>query len=112
MFFGKLLNMNNNIDVKQAKMCIDGGVILVDVRTKEEYKNSHIEGGVNIDILEPNFKNQIEKLDRSKSYIICCASGSRSAKATKIMIEMGFEDVHNMLGGMMDWEKAGLPVVG
>ena len=101
--------MVNEISVKEAKMCIDGGAIILDVRTKEEYDNGHIPGSMNIDIHSDNFNENIDKLDKERSYVVCCASGGRSASAVKIMSELGFKDAHSLSGGMSDWEKEGLP---
>lgn len=103
--------MANEISVKEAKMCIDGGGIVLDVRTKDEYDEGHIDGSKNIDIHDTSFSQQVDSLDKKRSYVVCCASGGRSAKATQKMLDMGFGDVHSIVGGMSEWKKEGLPVV-
>jgi len=80
--------MANEISVKEAKMCIDGGAIVLDVRTKEEFEGGHINGSKNIDIYNPTFKEQVGEFDKSRGYVVCCASGGRSAKATQMMIDI------------------------
>ncbi len=97
--------MVNEISVKEAKMCIDGGAVILDVRSKEEYEGGHIAGSINIDIHDPAFEEKISKLDKERSYVVCCASGGRSVNAVKIMSELGFSDAHSLLGGMTDWKK-------
>ena len=103
--------MINEINTKEAKIRIDNGAIVLDVRTGDEHKDGHIEGSNNIDIFDEAFSEQLENLDKSKSYIVCCASGNRSAKATQIMTDMGFGDVQNLVGGMSEWEREEMPIV-
>ncbi len=103
--------MINEVNVKDALVFINEGAVVLDVRTKEEYKEGHIDGSKNIDIHDVTFKEQIEKFDKSKKYIVCCASGARSARAIQMMIDTGFIDTHNLLGGMTGWKKEGLGVV-
>jgi len=102
--------MVNEVSVKEAKKCIDGGVAVLDVRTEEEYKEGHIKGSMNIDIHSPSFEDKVSNLNKERNYIICCASGARSANAAGIMKELGFKDVHNLSGGMIEWKKEGMEV--
>jgi len=103
--------MTNDVDIKGAKRCIDGGAIVLDVRTEEEFKEGHIKGSTNIDFHSADFNEQVEKLDKSRSYVVYCVSGGRSAKAEQVMLDMGFEDVHSMVGGITEWKNKGFPVV-
>lgn len=66
---------------------------IIDVRTKEEFSISHKDGSVNIplDVL----KQRMNELDNTKPIIVCCASGSRSSLAKRILKAKGFENVHN-----------------
>lgn len=81
----------------------DKNSLLLDVRTLEENKALRIPNTKLIDIHKSNFLDQIEKLDRSKSYFIYCRSGSRSYSACKQMKNMGFEKVYNLKGGIIKW---------
>ena len=83
---------------------------ILDVRTPEEVADGYIEGAVNIDFYEDDFRDQLDRLDRDKTYVIYCRSGGRSGSARDTMRELGFAEVHNILGGMNDWRAAGLPV--
>jgi len=85
--------------------------VILDVRTPGEYSQSHIESSVNIDFRSPSFKDEVGKLDRGKTYLLHCRSGQRSAGAAVVMEQMGFTDIYDMDGGMLRWEKNGLPVV-
>lgn len=73
---------------------------LIDVRTKEEYDQSHIENAINIDIYSPSFEGKITELDKTKSYLVYCTSGSRSMHAVMFMRKNGFENVENLGGGI------------
>ena len=85
--------------------------VIIDVRTPEEYANGHIEKAINLDFYSETFKDELDKLDRDKVYLIYCRSGNRSGQALNMMAELGFSEVYNMLGGMARWEEVGLPTV-
>jgi rhodanese-related sulfurtransferase len=87
------------------------GVIIVDVRTPEEFASGHIEGALNIDFNSGNFENEITRLNPSETYAIYCRSGSRSGQAASIMHKAGFHDVSNLNGGLIDWTNDGLALV-
>ncbi len=82
---------------------------IIDVRTPEEFAEGHIEDSVIIDYYYDTFRNDIDQLDKSKMYLIYCRSGNRSGKALDIMAGLGFQEVYNMLGGIIEWNAEGLP---
>ena len=84
---------------------------IIDVRTPEEYAAGYIEKAINLDYNSETFRIDINKLEKNKTYLIYCRSGRRSGMALSIMKELGFREVYNMLGGIIEWEAAGLPVV-
>lgn len=77
-------------------------VIILDVRTPSEYSQGHLKNAVLIDYKNENFETEINKLDKSKTYLVYCKSGGRSAKASKVLSEKGFS-VCNLNGGISDW---------
>lgn len=104
-----------NIDTAKASVLVRDNASnpdfkILDVRTPAEFAAGHIPGAVNINIGSADFVSELEKLDRSKLYLVACRSGSRSARALDIMGGMGFTNVRNLFGGMIEWEAAGLPV--
>src|SRR5438128_12007147 len=100
-----------NINVEQFdKLRANTNTIVLDVRTPEEYSAGHIRGAKNIDINSPDFEKQIGQLDKSKTYLVHCAAGSRSARACRKLSKLNFTNCYNLLGGMRAWEKAGKPV--
>lgn len=96
--FGKLFK-NSTPDYSQ--WLAEGGVI-VDVRTKGEYKSGHIKGSKNIPLDE--IARSMHKLDKYKPVIVCCRSGMRSGQALGILKNAGFERVHNG-GGWMNLQR-------
>lgn len=84
--------------------------VLLDVRTKKEYRDGHIPGSILIDFNADDFDKELAKLDKNKTYLVHCAAGGRSARACKKMDQLGFKKVYNLQGGMGAWEKAGKPV--
>ncbi len=106
----------NNVDVNTARDLVTQNktVIVLDVRTPEEYAIGHIEGALNINIAEADFSKRVSKLDRDKTYIIHCSANvknGRSAKSLEIMSSFGFDKLLNMEGGIIAWEQSGYPIV-
>ena len=104
-----------NITVEEARAIIQNNengnnVVIIDVRTPEEFNQEHIQDASNIDFYSDNFKEELTNLDKTKTYVIHCRSGSRSAQALEMMKELGFREVYNM-GGITQWKEKGLPTV-
>lgn len=79
-------------------------VQLIDVRTEKEFNEGTIEYAKNIDVLGDSFIEEASKLDKSQPVYIFCKSGKRSAKARKILLEEGFENVYELKEGYSKWE--------
>lgn len=95
----------------QSKI-IQRGVIVLDVRTADEFNQSRIIDAQNINVESADFDAAIAKLDKDGTYALYCQSGRRSAIAYNKMKEAGFTNLYNLDGGMIAWEAAGLPRVG
>jgi phage shock protein E len=95
----------------QSKI-IERGVIVLDVRTADEFKQNHIIDAQNIDVESVDFDAEIAKLDKKATYALYCQSGRRSAIAFTKMKESGFLNLYNLDGGMNAWVASGLPRVG
>ena len=89
----------------------DPSFIILDVRTPEEYAAGHSEGAANIDYRGDGFDDILAALDRTKTYLVYCLSGRRSAAVLSLMDGLKFVRVYNMLGGILMWEDLGHPVV-
>lgn len=78
---------------------------IIDVRTPEEFSEGHIEGAVNINFFDPTFLDQIAKYNKNEPLYIYCRSENRSGKAAKKMTDLGFEQIYNLEGGLLNWMK-------
>ncbi|UCB44107.1 MAG: rhodanese-like domain-containing protein [Dehalococcoidales bacterium] len=85
--------------------------VIIDVRTPSEYADGHLENAVNIDFRADDFEAIISELDKDKTYVIYCRTGVRSAGARDVMEELGFNEVYNVLEGIIGWVDAGFLVV-
>jgi rhodanese-related sulfurtransferase len=94
-----------NLDSKtfEKKFTEDKDAILLDVRTPMENQMVRIPNSVLIDINSPIFMQEIEKLDKSKTYYVYCRSGNRSFHAGNFMLQAGFEKVYNLEPGIIGW---------
>ena len=100
------------VDASSAAEAVDEvGTVVLDIRTPQEYAEARIDGAVNIDFYATDFADSIAELPRDGSYVMYCRSGNRSAEATKLMRDLGFEDVSELDGGILSWANAGLPMV-
>ncbi len=94
-----------NVDVAEFEKLIKSGKgQLVDVRTPGEFNRGYIEGAKNINIAD-NFAENIQKLDKNKPVYVYCAVGGRSSQAMRMMHQMGFKEVYNLMGGYNAWAK-------
>jgi len=96
-----LIEVNNN----------NPDFVILDVRTPGEYSEGHIENALNVDVMSESFTEEAGELDKGKTYLIHCRSGGRSAKAAALMEQLGFADIYDIEGGILAWEKEGLPIM-
>ena len=89
----RIFRTGSEVDFKEL---VNKGAQIIDVRTKEEYRNGHIKGSVNIPLRD--LSHNISKIRKNAPIITCCASGVRSASAKSILKSHGFVEVHNGRG--------------
>lgn len=113
-------NKSNSIQVSEdifpaeaweliSKNRATGKLVIIDVSTPKEYEDLHLEGAINVSLLSWFFKARLDFMDRSKTYIVYCKVGARSKGAKKLMKQLGFQGVYNIVGGTLLWEEEGLP---
>ena len=78
-------------------------IVVLDVRTPKEFSEGHLPNAINVDFLNPGFSDSMNKLDKTRQYLVYCRSGQRSTKAIEIMRLKGFKNVTHMLGGISKW---------
>lgn len=93
------------ITAEEAKEMIDNNssIIILDVRTAEEYNTGHIEGALLIPNTEINAKAEEILTDKAATILVYCRSGRRSAFAASDLVELGYSNVYDF-GGIGDWK--------
>ncbi|MEP0985260.1 rhodanese-like domain-containing protein [Ekhidna sp.] len=86
------------------------GVLVFDIRTPDEYKSGHIPNVIHVNYFDKDFIDQMKKHNQNEAIVIHCASGGRSSKAAKKLIEAGFVRVYDYGGGFNDWSAKGLSI--
>jgi rhodanese-related sulfurtransferase len=90
-----------------ADLLLQGDVQLIDVRQPHEHEAGRIAGSKLIELSELPAK--VGEIERDRPVILYCRSGARSQMATEALSQAGY-DAHNMTGGMLEWQAAGLPM--
>jgi phage shock protein E len=83
-------------------------VYVLDVREQNEYDEKHIPNVTLLPMSE--IQNRLDEIPKDKDVIVTCRSGNRSGQVTQFLQQNGFDNVHNMKGGIIAWEEAGFPV--
>jgi rhodanese-related sulfurtransferase len=79
-------------------------LVVLDVRTPGEVSEGIINGATMfLDYNSSDFEQQLDALDKSKTYLVYCRSGNRSGKACHTMLDKGFKQVYNLEGGISAW---------
>jgi rhodanese-related sulfurtransferase len=87
----------------EAKALVQGGALLLDVRSPEEFAAGHLEGALNIPV-DALASRLAEVGPKDRPVVVYCRSGVRSKKARALLLEQGWAKVEN-LGGMSNWPK-------
>ena len=104
-----VLNLAPEIDVQTASEVMDrDDVLFIDVRELWEYEEGHIPGITLIPM--GSVAARIAEIPTDKEVIITCRSGNRSGQVTEYLRQQGYTNVHNMQGGILAWQRAGLEV--
>ena len=86
-------------------------IVVVDLRTPEEFGAGHLAKAVNVNFFSEDFEKELAKLDRTKTYVMHCKSGGRSTKSLAIWEKLGFPKVLHLDTGVLGWQKAGFKLV-
>ena len=89
-----------SINCDKTEEEVNDGAILIDVRSEEEYKLSHLDQAINIpvDVIEEKIVNYVA--DKSTPVILYCRSGNRSSNAAQALLKLGYYKVYDL--GAMD----------
>jgi phage shock protein E len=86
------------------------GLVVLDVRTPDEFASGHLAGAVNLDFYSASFATDLAALNRDVPYLIYCHTGNRSGQTREMMRQLGFERVYDLQGGIAAWQAAGQPI--
>ncbi|HSI90136.1 MAG TPA: rhodanese-like domain-containing protein [Adhaeribacter sp.] len=122
IFFGLLLTVSGctpqnastarqNLNAREAKELIETKkeVVILDVRTPEEFHSGHVDGAINLDFYAPDFDQKLANLDKETPYLIYCASGNRSGQTTAKMEKQDFKNIYNSQAGFTELKSEGVP---
>ncbi len=103
------LDLGPTVDVQTVADVKDrDDVFVIDVREQWEYDEGHIPG---VTLIPMNsVPSRLDEIPKDKEVIVTCRSGNRSGQVTQFLRDQGFENIHNMEGGILAWEAAGLDV--
>lgn len=102
------LTTSSSLALLQARAA-DENLVVLDVRTPEEYAGGHLPGARNLDFFGEDFTSGLDELDKGVTYLVYCRSGGRSAKTLAQMKDLGFVEAYNMLGGFTAWSQEAKP---
>ena len=85
-------------------------VQFIDVRTVKEFREEHIKGAQNL-VYDADFKDKIQKLDKSQPVAVYCRTGRRSHKCSKMLHEAGFTKIYELKGGITKWKHKDFSIV-
>ncbi|MFM7218062.1 MAG: rhodanese-like domain-containing protein [Bacteroidota bacterium] len=92
------------------KLSKGADVVILDVRTPQEFSEGHLTGARNLDFSSEGFSASLPGMDKNTPYLVYCKSGRRSAMAASQMKDAGFKNVTDLKGGITAWQEARLPV--
>jgi len=94
-----------------TKLLNGGEALFIDVRDDKEYKAGHITNAKHVPLSNMDkFMHELEKY-KDKDVVVYCESGQRSQRAGAKLRKNGFTQLHQISGGLAEWEKANLPIV-
>jgi len=102
----------DEVDAVRARELIEtGDPVIVDIREQDEWDEGHIADAIHIP--RGNLESRVETAapDRSRTVLLYCAAGNRSAFAAKTLQELGYDEPLSLSGGFTDWKRNGFPVV-
>lgn len=86
------------------------GLMIIDVRTPEEFRQGHLPGAQNMDFFGGRFDLQLQDMPKDRPVLLYCRAGQRSAGAYEAMSKAGAAHILHMNEGIEVWQKAGLPL--
>lgn len=101
-----------SVSAQQLKknMDSDPNLRLIDVRENDEWEAGHISAAIHIPKDEIAAKFPLLEPDKTKAVYLHCKAGVRSLYAAERLIELGYQEVYSVEGGILAWVEAGFPI--
>ena len=96
-------------DEAERVIKLNPGLVILDVRTSEEFAEGHLPGAQNLNFFSRDFVEKAKALE-GKAVLIHCASGGRSSQALERLKEVPFPAVYHLKSGFIAWQGAGKKV--
>lgn len=91
-----------NVDAAGVRAAASGGAQVIDVRTAGEFQLGHVPGAVNVPL--DQLQSAAQGWDKNATYVVYCATGSRSATAVELMKTLGFGNIRHFNSGIQAWD--------
>lgn len=97
-----------NISVEQAKLLYDKKVKFIDVRETDENEAARIPNTKLIPLSE--MQNRWNEIPKDEEVVIYCRTGNRSGSLISQLIPLGYTNLYNLDGGIVDWHQNNYPI--
>jgi phage shock protein E len=87
-----------------------GQIVLLDVRTPDEYRQAHLHGSLSIPLGE--LERRLQEIPTGRPVLVYCSVGSRSVAAAGFLASKGFRDLYQLSDGLVGWYRSGFPLEG
>lgn len=98
----------SNISQQELLDADKNNLVIVDVRTPEEFQQGHVPNAINVPLSEIINNPAILKDSKGKPIVLYCRSGYRAGKAAEALLKDGYQNLRHLEGDIQGWEKAGL----
>ena len=99
-----------NVHELKSKMDVDNNLCLIDVRELEEWQEIRIPGACHIPKDSISLQIEAHVNDKSLPIYLHCRGGVRSLYAAQCLLDLGYEEIYSVDGGIMEWAMFGYPV--
>jgi len=89
----------------------DPDFAILDIRTPGEFQSGHLPDAILVDFYSQTFADQLNRLDKKKSYLVYCRTGNRSTNSLGLFKKLKFDKIYHMSNGINGWKSQDLPVI-
>jgi rhodanese-related sulfurtransferase len=89
----------------------DDEFAILDIRTSGEFQSGRLAKSIPIDFYSPTFADQLNRLDKTKTYLVYCRTGNRSTKSLELFKKLKFQKIYHMASGISAWKSEGFTVI-